>query len=178
MRWIWLFTALFAVGCHSAGPYGYSRVYSPLDEEEDALEGAAPLDPVMVERERGDFKNKKLSFFGVVKSRKEAPGGKAYLTLGMRTLSPRNLCDEMDEETCRVTVSDREHAVVHVVAKLQGADDIGKLSVQFGSLLRVVGRLADDVDKDDGGLVLQALYTRHWPRDYYVTTEAREHMRL
>jgi hypothetical protein len=96
----------------------------------------------------------------------------------MRTLSNRNLCDELDEETCRVTVSDKEHAVVHVLAKLKGDDQLGKLSVGAGSLLRVVGKLSDNVDPDDGMPVLEVNFYRHWPRDYYVTTADASHMRL
>lgn len=175
LRWFLALIALTA--CHSPGPYGYSRAYSPADAEEEAVENAKELDPVMIERFPEDWKAKTVMLFGVVLGRKEASGGEAYLTLSMRRLADRNLCDAADEDTCRVTVSEREHAIVHVVARLTGADDLGNASVGPGSLVRVVGRLRDEVDKEDGAPVLAATYYRHWPRGEYVTTADSEHMR-
>jgi hypothetical protein len=166
--------ALFA--CSSAGQYGYSRTYSPLDEEEDFLDGTRELDPVMVERAPRTWSKSRISVFGVVKERKQAPGGASDLTLSMRSLEPRNLCDSMDEETCRVTISEREHAIVHAIVALKGEDDLGKHAVAPGSLVRVIGKLAQGVD-EDGSYVLQTEYLRHWPRDYYVTTAERDSMR-
>jgi len=169
-------TAALTAGCHSAGPYGYSRTYTPLDDEKTATQGAKEYDPVMAQRSPSEWKNKPLSVFGVVKARKPGPGGNADLTLSIRTLEPRNLCESNDEESCRVTVSDREQAVLHAMVKLDDEDDIGNLSVGVGSLLRVVGSLSDSVDPNDGTAVLRATYYRHWPRDYYVTSVDRSHM--
>ena len=173
-----LLAALFAGACHSAGPYGFARTYSPLSEEDDFAESARDFDPVMIEREPESWRTSSISVFGVVKQRTEAPGGSAYLTLSVRTLADRNLCDEMDEDTCRVTVSDHEHAIVHAVTKLRPADDMGKESLAPGSLVRVIGKLTDGVDKNDGAPVLQAVYYRHWPRNYFVTDADRDHMKL
>lgn len=167
---------LLLAGCSSPGEYGYSRVYSPLDAEEKATAGVREYDPVMAERDPNDWKKARVHLFGIVKARADVPGG-AYLTLGMRTLAPRNLCDEADEDSCRVTISAREHAVVHVVVKLRSGDDVGRLSVRPGSLLRVVGGLGDDTDPSDGGAVLRADYYRHWPRGEFVTMQDSEHMR-
>ncbi len=169
---------LTLLACSSAGPYGFSRTYSANDDEETAVESATEYDPVMAQREPDTWKKQKVTLFGIVTSRKEGAGGAAYLTLSMRTLANRNLCDTLDEETCRVTVSDREHAVVHALAKLNGDDQIGKLSVGAGSLVRVVGKLSDNVDPDDGMPVLEVQFYRHWPRDYYVTQASASHMRL
>jgi hypothetical protein len=177
MRLLALALAWFVVGCSGAGPYGYSRTYTPLDEEEKALGNSKEFDPVMAQRVPDEWKKARVNLFGVVKARKEAAGGGAYLTLGMRTLGTRNLCDEADEATCRVTVSAREHAAVHVVVRLRSGDDFGKLSVQPGSLLRLVGRLGDDVDPADGGAVLLVEFYRHWPRGEFVTMADSEHMR-
>jgi hypothetical protein len=170
--------ALALAACHSAGPYGYARSYSPLSEEEDAAEGTKEYDPVMIEREPGSWRGQRLSIFGVVKQRSQAPGGNAYLTLSVRTLATRNLCDQMDEDTCRVTVSDHEFAVLHAIVKLRPEDDLGKQSLAPGSLVRVVGTLTDGVDKTDGMQVLKGNYYRHWPRNFYVTMADRDHMRL
>jgi hypothetical protein len=131
----------------------------------------------MAEREPDEWRKSKVWLFGVVRSRSEGPGGAAYLSLGMRTLAARNLCDDFEEETCRVTVSQKEHAVVHALAKLAANDNIGKESVGPGSLVRVVGRLSDSVDPNDGMPVLEVQYYRHWPRGYYVTTADASHMR-
>ncbi len=92
----------------------------------------------MIEREPSTWRGQRVSLFGIVKQRKEAPGGMAYLTLSVRTLATRNLCDQMDEDTCRVTVSDHEFAVVHAMAKLRPEDSIGKDSLATGSLVRVI----------------------------------------
>ena len=177
MKLRWLVVLIACTACHSPGPYGYSRAYSPLDAEEDAVEKAVELDPVMIERVPEEWKNKTVTLFGVVRGRKEASSGQAYLTLSMRRLADRNLCGAADEETCRVTVSDREHAIVHVIAKLTGEDDLGKTAVGPGSLVRVVGRLRDEVNPEDGAPVLAATYYRHWPRGEFVTDADSEHMR-
>jgi hypothetical protein len=164
------------VGCASGGPYGYSRTYEPGDGEEDAVESAVPYDPIMVRRRPQDWTSKNVMLFGVVKSRRDGSGGAAYLTLGMRTLSDRNLCESPDEDTCRVTVSEHEHAVVHALVPLGADDDIGKERIGPGSLLRIVGKVTDEVDESDGSRVIRATYYRHWPYREYVTTAARSYM--
>jgi len=161
---------LLLLGCHSAGPYGYARTYQPLSAEQDALQGAREFDPVMAERDKEDWKKATISLFGIVKAKSSAKDGGAYLTLSMRTLSDRNLCDEFDEDTCRVTVSEHEHATIHAIVKLASDDEVGAHSVGKGSLVRVVGKLTDEVDPDDGASVLRISYYRHWPRHFYVTT--------
>ncbi len=172
----WKLPLLFLVGCHSAGPYGFSRSYSALDAEADAAEGARDFDPVMAERDKSDWKKQKVSVFGIVSSRKQGAGGTAYVALSVRTLEERNLCEELDEATCRVTVGEREFAVVHASLKLAPGDDLGEKSVGRGSLVRLVGTLTDEVDPDDGGPVFKADYYRHWPRNYFVTTASRPDM--
>ena len=177
-RALWATGACLLAACHSAGPYGFSRTYSALSAEEDAAEGAKEYDPVMIERAPGSWRGQRVSIFGVVKERKEGQGGSAYLTLSVRTLASRNLCDQEDQDTCRVTVSDHEFAVLHAVAKLRPNDALGKESLAPGSLVRVIGKLTDDVDKTDGAAILQANYYRHWPRNYFVTMADRDHMRM
>ncbi len=174
--WLLGLAGLALLSCHSPGQYGHSRVYAPLSAETDALEKTKEYDPVMVQRKPEDFKGKPLSFFGVVLSRTEGAGGTARLKLSLRTLEPRNLCESKDEDSCRVTVSDREHAVAHALVKLSEDDNIGKLSVGTGSLVRIVGQIGDEVDPNDGAPVLRASYYRHWPRNFYVTTASRAHM--
>jgi hypothetical protein len=169
------FFSLF--GCSSAGPWGFSRVYSPLSEEEDIAEGARDYDPVMAAREPESWRGVNVSAFGVVMDRAQSAGGAADLTLGLRTLSERNLCDSPADDSCRVTVSDRDFATFHASVKLRPGDDIGKQSVQVGALVRVIGKLADGPNPRDGLPVIQAIYYRHWPRMYYVTTASAANMR-
>ncbi len=175
-RYASLFSLLLLAGCHGAGPYGYSRTYSALDAEEAAAEGARDYDPVMSQRDKTDWKKGKVSLFGIVGTRSDGPNGTAYLKLSVRTLEERNLCEEADEDTCRVTVSEHEHAVIHARVKLSPEDDIGARSVSHGSLVRIIGKLTDDVDPDDGSAVLVASYYRHWPQKFYVTTASRADM--
>jgi hypothetical protein len=163
-------------GCSSGGPYGYSRTYSPLSAEGDAAEGAREYDPVMAERDKAEWKKANVSVFGIVTKRAEGSAGMAYVTLSVRTREERNLCEQLDEETCRVTVSQQEFAIVHALLKLSPSDDIGDKSLNRGSLVRVLGKLTDDVDQDDGTPVLKADYYRHWPRNFFVTTASRPDM--
>ena len=172
------FALLFVTACSSAGPYGFSRTYSPLSAEADAAEGARDYDPVMVERDKADWKKAKISVFGIVQKRSEGPAGMAYVTLSVRTLEVRNLCESLDEQTCRVTVGQHEFAVVHALLKLAPGDDIGEKSLNRGSLVRVVGKLTDEVDPEDGTSVLKADYYRHWPRNFFVTTASRPDMTM
>jgi len=171
-----LYAGLCLVGCYSPGEYGYSRTYTPLDAEEAAAEQAKEYDPVMAQRLPHEWKGKTVSVFGIVKNRGQGPAGTADLALGIHTLAERNLCEEPDEATCRVTVSEREFAVVHALVKLSGQDEIGKNSVVRGSLVRVIGVVGDEVGSDDGTPVIRARYYRHWPEETFVTTAARSYM--
>jgi len=172
------FVLIVAAGCGGAGPYGHSPQYAPLAEEEKAAAGARDYDPVMFQRIPEEWHKKATSLFGVVTSRAPGPSGGAYVTLSVRRLEPRNLCDNMhDDDSCRVTVSDKDFGVVHAVLGLRGEDDVGASSVGPGSLVRAIGIFGQDVDAADGAPVLRATYYRHWPRGSYVTRAAARDMR-
>lgn len=163
-------------GC-GAGPYGHSRTYSPLDAEEVASQGAEEYDPVMVKRQPDAWQRKKVSLFGVVTRRADLAGGKADLTLSMRTLEPRNLCETSAEDSCRTTVSDSEHDRLHALVTFAAAtDEIGQYSIGVGSLVRVVGTVAAP-DANDATQVVEASYYRHWPRGFFVTRSAASILR-
>jgi hypothetical protein len=169
---------VLAAGCRSAGPYGYAAQYTPTSDESSAASGAREYDPVMYAREAETWRKGKSALFGVVKGRAPGPGGAAYLTLSIRKLETRNLCTNAnDEDTCRVTVSDRDFGVVHVLAALKPDDDMGEKSVGVGSLVRAVGTFGEDVDPADGAPVLRSTFYRHWPRYFYVTRAAADLMR-
>jgi hypothetical protein len=169
--WIVLGAALM-VSCRSAGPYGHSKVYSPLSDEQHAVSGNPEYDSLLADRSFDKIKGKTVWLFGVVTNRGSGPGGAAYVALSLRTLQLRNLCDSEDEDTCRVTVSDREMGRVHVLLSLSADDDLGEHSVGIGSLLRVAGAVTTDIDTIDGTPIIRMSYYRHWPRGFYVTTKA------
>jgi len=164
-------------GCSSAGPYGFSRSYSPLGPEEAALQGSDHYDPVMAKRLPDEWRSKKLDVFGIVLARGEGREGLADLTLSVRRLAARNLCEDASEDSCRVTVGDQELARVHALVKLSQNDNVGNERVQPRSLLRVVGKLEDQANKDDGSDVLLSEFYRHWPAAYFVTEQARSYMK-
>jgi hypothetical protein len=168
--------ALWIVGCSSAGPYGHSPTYSPLDDETRAAASAKDYDPVMAKRSPDQWKGTAVSVFGIVTGRSPGSGGNAEVKLSVRTLEPRNLCDSSDDDSCRVTVSSKEHAVVHALLHLSAEDDIGEHSLGSSSLVRVIGTLSDEVDGSDGEPVIRGTYYRHWPRGFYVTTADRGSM--
>jgi hypothetical protein len=177
MRFVAVVLGLGLLSCGSGGAYGHSRIYSPLSDEESAAEGSTDYDPVMAKRSPEKWKGKSVSAFGVVVNRASGPAGASEVKLSLRTLETRNLCESPDDDTCRVTISEHEHAVVHAMLHLKADDDIGEHSVGPGSLIRVIGVMADAVDPSDGEPVLEAKYYRHWPRGYYVTTAERKYMR-
>lgn len=169
--------ALSLPACHSAGAYGHSPLYVPLSDEPTAVAGAREYDPVMFARQPEEWRKGTVTLLGVVTNRGSSPGG-AYLTISVRRLEPRNLCESMnDDDSCRVTVSDRDFGVVHAIISARGEDDVGPHSVGAGSLIRLVGRVGEDVDPNDGGPVLRAAWYRHWPRYFFVTKAAAREMR-
>jgi len=169
---------VLVAGCRSAGPYGYAAQYTPAGGEVEALTGAREYDPVMFARQPDAWRTSKTSLFGLVTGRAPGPGGRAYLTLSVRKLETRNLCaNANDEDTCRVTVSDRDFGIVHVLAALHPDDDMGERSTGVGSLIRAAGTFGEDVDTSDGAPVLRATFYRHWPRYFYVTRSKADVMR-
>src|SRR5208283_2799600 len=161
--------ALSAFGCQGAGTYGHSPRYVELDDESVAVAGAREYDPIMSQKQPDQWRQRKITLFGVVERRDPGPGGQARLTLSVRRLEPRNLCSsETDEDSCRVTVSDKDFGVVEALVSLRGDDHVGPRSVGARSLLRVVGTIGEDV-APTGAPVIHAVWYRHWPAFYYVT---------
>jgi hypothetical protein len=168
---------LLAAACHGAGTYGHSPAYIELDEETRASANAREYDPIMFERQPEEWRKGTVTLFGVVDSRAAGAGGAALVKLSVRRREPRNLCDnEKDEDTCRVTVSDKDFGVVYALLTLRGDDDVGPKSVGLESLVRVVGTFGTGVNGSDGAPILHATYYRHWPRHFYVTRAASSTM--
>jgi hypothetical protein len=163
-------------GCGGGGKFGYAPNYVQTESEEAATKGAKEYDPVMYQREPEVWRKSNIVLFGVVTARAPGNGGTANLTVSVRRLEPRNLCSNgNDEDTCRVTVSDRDFGVVHALVSLKGEDDVGEHSVGLGSLVRLVGQFGQDVESS--GPTLRATFYRHWPRNYYVTKANADTMR-
>ncbi len=168
--------SLSVLGCQGAGAYGHSPHYVELDEEGVAVAGAREYDPIMAEKQPDQWRQRKITLFGVVERRDPGPGGQARLTLSVRRLEPRNLCSEKtDEDSCRVTVSDKDFGVVEALVSLRGDDHVGPRSVGARSLVRVVGTIGEDV-APTGAPVFHAVWYRHWPAFYYVTRASARDM--
>jgi len=169
--------AFSLAGCHGAGPYGHAPRYVQLDDEVAAAATAREYDPIMAERQPDQWRRAKVALFGVVESREVGPGGQAKLKLSVRRLESRNLCDsETDEDSCRVTVSDKDFGVVFALVPLRGDDDVGPRSVGLKSLIRVIGTIGQDVSPS-GAPVIHTAWYRHWPMFYYVTRASARDMR-
>ena len=165
-----------APGC-GAGAYGHSARYAELDEETAASAGAREYDTIMAERQPDRWRQARITLFGIVERREAGPGGQARLTLSVRRLEPRNLCErDTDEDSCRVTVSDKDFGVVEALVALRGDDHVGPRSVGTRSLLRIVGTLGQDVSST-GTPVVHASWYRHWPAFYYVTRASARDMK-
>jgi hypothetical protein len=167
-----LLVALLA-SCHAAGPYGHAKVYTPNADEERAVDGNKEYDVLLAERAIDKLKGRKAWAFGVVTNRGSGPDGAAYVALSLRSLQARSSCKSSDEDSCRVTVGEREMGRVHALLALAAEDDMGQDSVGLGSLLRVVGTVSQDLDPNDGTPVLRATFYRHWPRGSYATIQAK-----
>jgi hypothetical protein len=164
--------------CHGAGPYGHAPQYAPLGDEGAMVAGARDYDPVMVGRQPEEWRKGKVVLLGVVDRRAAGPGGQALLTLSVRRLELRNLCENAnDDDSCRVTVSDKDFGVVHALVSLRGDDDVGPRSVGLRSLMRIVGVIGQDASRSDGDIVVHATWYRHWPAFTYVTTASASLMR-
>ncbi len=169
---------LSGAGCQGAGPYGHSPKYVELDDEAVAAAGARDYDPVMAERRPEEWRKGTVVLFGVVESRTAGPGGPALLRLAVKRLEPRNLCDnEHDDDSCRVTVSDKDFGVVWVLVSLRAGDDVGPHPVAARSLVRVVGTLGEEPPPGGAGPVVHARYYRHWPAFFYVTRASARDLR-
>jgi hypothetical protein len=174
-----LLVVLCLLGCHSTGgPYGHAPRYVPLDDEARLAAAARDYDPVMVRHEPEEWRKGTLSLFGVVDNRQAGPAGQALLRLSVRRLATLNLCESrQDEDSCRVTVTDKDFGVVYALVSLRGDDDIGPGAVQARSLLHLVGTLGQDVSPTDGTPIVHASYYRHFPPLTYVTNASARDMK-
>lgn len=163
-------------GCGGGGPYGYARSYSALGEENPYLSRTVESTYEEVRRTRPE-EQPFISWFGVVRGIEDAGGGRVRVALSLRAHQERHLCEGPNDDTCRVTVSERELGTFTALFTPRAADLVeGPTRLQIGSLLRVYGTATAETDAS-GGPVLETEWYRHWPPHYYVTTRAASSMR-
>lgn len=167
----WIGLAL--LGCSGAGRFGYARTYVPLGEEDRYLRLAEESVYDEVRRMPDRFRNKLISWFGVVTDVQPAASGEARVAMQVRTHQERHLCEEPEEHSCRVTVSEQSGGPFTAVLRLSPDDRAGENRLQPGSLVRVYGDVVVGEYDAQGGPVLRARHYRHWPRGQYVTTALR-----
>ena len=172
------FVGLWALlgACASTHPYSFGREYAPLSVEEDYLERQAPLSYEEVRRDPAGHRADLLGWFGTVV---EVKPGVVVTTvaLDLRFHQPRHLCSDESEESCRVTVSERDGGPFSVRLRLHPEDRAGRARLAPGSLIKVYGRVVDEFD-DRGGPVLEAIYYRHFPTGTYVISSHTGQMRM
>ncbi|MEM6960041.1 MAG: hypothetical protein AAF411_22615 [Myxococcota bacterium] len=157
--------------CGGAGAFGFSPEYEPLGAEEDAVEGTTEVGYEDVRRRPGDYAANTIAWFGMVTAVR--PG---EFDLTFRTLAPRNLCFDETDSSCRVTVSERAGGPFTVRMAIRPEDQDGRDRLWQGSLVRVVGVPQAELS-EEGAVVIDGRYYRHWPRGAFVTTAARGSMR-
>jgi hypothetical protein len=161
--------AVVVAGCGGAS-YGHAPTYVPLDAERAVVDQARPYDAAAVQHRPDQWATRGVALFGIVESRSAGPGGQALLRLDVRVLEPANLCTRRGEDdSCRVTVSDKGLGVVWVLVPLREGDDVGANAVGQRSLLRVAGVIGQDVSPTDGAPIIHATWYRHWPSAEYLT---------
>lgn len=170
------------IGCAGPGPYGYAQVYSPLDVEEDAAASSDPYDPSAVRRRAKQWQGRLVNAFVVVEQVQSSKGNPSQIQVvaSLRAIQERNLCQDTDESSCRVTVSDQSFDAIHVVLSQdivvpKGGEHPDR--IQPGSLLRVIGNVTPPAADTDQMPRIDATLVRHWPLKTYVTTSNRDIMR-
>jgi hypothetical protein len=166
----------FVAGCGGGGAYGYARTYAALGEEQAYLERAVEASFEEVRRTRPE-EQPFLSWFGVVRAVEDAGGGRVRVSLSLRAHQERHLCRGPEEDTCRVTVSERELGTFTALFTARPEDlREGTGRLQTGSMLRLYGTATAETDAG-GGPVIEVEWYRHWPPSTYVTTASRGSMR-
>ena len=178
-RQVWralpFFVARTAAGC-GGSTYGHAPSYVPLDAERTAAAAAHPFDPGAA-LHKSDV-GQSVSLFGVVESRSAGTGGQALLRLSIRSLEGSNVCKRAgDDDTCRVTVGDKDEGVVWALVALRAEDDVGGHAIGQRTLVRVIGTIGQDVSPTDGAPIVHGAFYRQWPVGEYVTPSTASSMR-
>jgi hypothetical protein len=168
---------LVSSACGGGGQYNHARTYKPLDAEEDHLEAAEKhVSLEEVKRDPNGFKSHELGWFGVVTDVAETSDGKSRITFSLRAHQERHLCSGANDDTCRLTVSERDLGSFVAELAVKPEDREGMDRLWIGSLVRVYGHVTGEYD-EEGAPVIDVAYYRHFPRGTFVTTAARTGMR-
>jgi hypothetical protein len=174
--------AMLSVTACGPGPYGYAKYYVASDAEEPFHEKAKDFPYGIVAADPAKYQDRPIAWFGVVKKLKHMDDGQYLVHLSHNSHRERHLCGGQSAKSCRVTVNFKETGNFSVYLRLRPADlEPGLEKIQPGTLMRVFARVKcheTDEDQvmcdynDEGGLVLEGDYYRHWPAQHYVTTRA------
>ncbi len=181
-----LMSIAVGAGACGAGPYGFSRYYTPIDEEKSYDESSREFTYGAVTARPKDYQDQLIGWFGVVESVKPADDGRYLIRLSYHKHKERHLCEGETESTCRVTVHYKSTGGFTAVLTLRPEDLIPSLEkVQPGTLMRVFGKVRCKKDAngdpkcaydEKGGLILDGVYYRQWPARYYRTTKTMTRM--
>jgi len=179
-------TALAASAC-GPGPYGFARYYVPTDAEKPFDKQSSELPYSIVAADPAKYQDRLIAWFGIVKQVTPAKDGKHLVVLSHNSHRERHLCEGQSTRSCRVTVNFKETGIFSAILALRPEDlKPGLQKLQPGSLMRVFGKVRCSKDEDDaltceyndqGGLVLDGVYYRQWPSEYFMTTRAAEALR-
>jgi len=186
LKLVFLITLTITVGC-GAGPYGFSRYYEPNDQEQPYFNQTRDYPYGVVAANPSDFDGQLISWFGIIESVQSTQDGRHLVRMTHNRHKNRHLCADERSSSCRVTVHYKSSGGFSVLLALEPADLVPGLDkIQPGSLLRVYGRVrcrtADggetkcDYD-EQGGIILDGAFYRHWPARYYVTTRRSSSLR-
>jgi hypothetical protein len=177
-----LLLAAIALSACGAGPYGFSRYYTPTKDEKNFDATSHEFTYGAVTARPRDFQDQLIGWFGVVKSVKPAEDGRHLVRLAFHKHKERHLCEGETESTCRVTVNHKSTGEFTAVLSLRPEDLVPSLEkVQPGTLMRVFGKVRCHKDEngdpqcaydEEGGVILDCVYYRQWPARYYRTTKA------
>lgn len=168
--------ALALAACAS-NPYGYAPEYAPFGDENDYYEVAQDPSYEDVRRNPAEFEGMLIGWFAVVqKVERSGTAGQYRVSLQLRFHQPRHLCTSQFDDSCRVTVSERQGGPFTALIALRPEDQSGKYRLGPESLLKIYGKATPDYDAQ-GGPILRVEHYRHWPPGNYVSTGHRDAMR-
>jgi hypothetical protein len=173
-----------ATGACGAGPYGFSKYYKPIGEEESFYETARELTFGAVAARPKDYQDILIGWFGIVESLRPTDSGQYVVRMRYHKHKERHLCEGETDSTCRVTVNHRSTGGFSAILTLRPEDlrpTINK--IQPGTLMHVYAKVRCtkpsapgedpkcEYDKE-GGPMLGGVYYRQWPARYYRTTRS------
>jgi hypothetical protein len=170
-----------------AGQWGFARTYEPLDAEEPFFEQEREYAYTDVNTNPADFRDKTIAWFGVVRKITQTDDGKYRVEMSHRKHQERHLCEGESASSCRVTVHFKSSGSFSALLDVRAEDlQAGLDKLQPNSLVKVYGKVRCrendeeqfECDYDDvGGVLLDGIYYRQWPRRHYASSKAAATMK-